>query len=631
MSGSRVTRKLAAIVAIDMVGYSRLMGGDEDGTIARQKAHRAQVFDPKINEYQGRIVKTTGDGLLVEFGSAVDAVMCAVQVQQAVADLEAGGSEERRIDYRIGINQGDIVIDDDDIFGDGVNVAARLEGLAEPGGILVSDAVFKNVKDKLDLHFADMGHQKVKNIAEPIHVYRPVTGVTRPGQSGHRRISRRLVYNAVVATLFVLTEGLGTWLLPSILGGDSSSRLTRIDSPRLSIAVLPFSNKSGDSDQNYLADALTEDITSDLSRISGSFVISRSSMATYRGKEVDTKQIGREMKVRYLLQGSVRKVQAKVFISVRLIDAETSQQLWSERYVKTGGDLYAFQSEVTGRVARTLNLELKVAASRRIAQGPANTLGAQDLALRAWAEIWTKPQNRATNDAALAYVRRALALDPRNAEAHGIAAYAYARAANYGWSISRNEGIKKGIAAGERAIQLDPKNADAFYALGFLYYMAGETQRSQELLRQCIALNRNHAPAYFFSGLNLIRLGKPRDAVTWVERAFSLSPRDPLRSIWFSTIARAQILIGEDAKAIRTALKGVATNPNHLNNYAALASAYAHLGQLDKAKAALGRFQRLKPDISLRKYRQMIASDDPTARKAYERLLNGLRIAGLPE
>lgn len=297
--------------------------------------------------------------------------------------------------------------------------------------------------------------------------------------------------------------------------------------------------------------------------------------------------------------------------------------------------MYTFQNEVTGRVARALNLELKEALSRQAARSTSGDLDAHgrahDLALRAWAELWTKPQKPQTNRAALDFANSALDLDPKNAEALGVVAYAYARAATYGWETPRDEAVRKGIAAGEKSVTLDPKNADAVYALGFLYYSAGDTQKSQEMMRQCIAINRNHAPAYFFSGINLIRLGKPREAISWVERAFVLSPRDPLRSMWHGAIGRAQVSIGEDAQAVKTAQKGIAANSSHPHNYAVLASASAHLDQMENAKTALEKFSQILPGITVSRYRKTVVSSDPFAIKTYQRLLDGLSKAGLRE
>ena len=293
--------------------------------------------------------------------------------------------------------------------------------------------------------------------------------------------------------------------------------------------------------------------------------------------------------------------------------------------------MYTFQNVVTGRVARALNLELKEAISRQAARGGVENLDANDLALRAWAELWTKPQKPETNRAALDHANRALELDPENTEALGAIAYAYARAATYGWETSREEAVKKGIAAGEKSVGLDPKNADAVYALGFLYYREGDARKSLEMMRQCIELNRNHAPAYFFSGVNLIRLGKPQEAIQWVRRAFALSPRDPLRSVWYGVIGRAQVIIAEDEHAVETALKGNAANAKHPHNYSVLASAYAHLGQMERAKTALAKYQELRPGITLGRYLNQVASNDPVAIRTHQRMIDGLRKAGLSD
>jgi adenylate cyclase len=638
MSAEPVQRRLAAIFAGDVVGYSRLMGADEVGTLAALRAHRAEAMDPRIARHGGRIVKTTGDGILIEFPSVVAAVQCAVEIQADMRARNATVPAATRIEFRIGINVGDVIVEGGDVFGDGVNIAARLEQLAEPGGICISRAAYEQVRDKLDFKFEDGGQQSVKNIARPIRVYRFAGESAAPGRPAPAKPSpvpparpRRRVAIMAAAALGLAVAAAGAWLALPVFTSVGAERPPSLGTPRLSIAVMPFANQSGDKDQDYLADALTEDLTTDLSRVSGSFVISSGTTATYKGRPIDAKQIARELNVRYVLHGSVRKAGAGMVVVVQLIDGETGQQLWSERYEKAAGDMYAFQNEVTGRVARALNLELKEAVSRQAARGRAGNLEAEDHALRAWAELWTKPQTKATNDAALAHVARALALDPDNAEALGVAAYAHARAASYGWSASRAESLRLGIAAGEKAVSIDPKNADAFYALAFLYSNAGDTDKSQELLRRCMALNRNHAPAYFYYGLNLIRLDRAREAPSWIERAFALSPRDPLSSVWHSAIARARIATGEDELAIEAARRGIAANRDHPHNYAVLAGASAHLGRLDEAKAALAEFIRVQPGITISRYRAIITSDVPLAIKATERLIAGLRKAGLPE
>ena len=633
MGEARVERRLAAILAADVAGYSRLMGVDEVGTLAALKAHRAELIDRKVADHNGRIVKTTGDGLLIEFPSVVDAVRGAVEWQDAMRTRNEGVAAEKRIEFRIGVNVGDVIVEAGDVYGDGVNIAARLEQLAEPGGICISRAAYEQVRDKLPYKFRDDGEHSVKNIARPIRVWRFGDAHARPPAkpvAPPRPLRRRAIATGTVLALLV--GGAIAWFgLPGFSAG-AADQPPSLGTPRLSIAVLPFANLSGDNGQDYFADALTEDLTVDLSRISGSFVISRSTAATYKGQNADAKRIARELKVRYLLEGNVRKAGSDVRVNVQLIDGDTGQHVWSERYEKTAGDMYAFQNEVTGRIARALNLELKDAVSRQAARGRAGNLDAEDYALRAWAELWTKPQTKATNDAAFDFVNKALALDPNNAEAHGVAAYAHARAATYvGWSASRPESIRLGIAAGEKSVAIDPKNADALYALAFLYSLVGDVAKSQDLLRQCMAINRNHAPAYFYYGQNLIRLGRPRDTFAWIERAFALSPRDPLRSVWHGATARARISVGDDALAIEAARQGIATNRDHPHNYAVLAAASAHLGRMEEAKAALQDFLRVQPGITIRRYRSNLTSDVPEAMKAYERLFSGLRKAGLAE
>jgi class 3 adenylate cyclase/TolB-like protein/Tfp pilus assembly protein PilF len=631
MGAEPVQRRLAAILAGDVAAYSRLMGADEVGTLAALKAHRAQAIDPKLARFGGRIVKTTGDGILIEFPSVVDAVQCAVAIQDDMRARNADAPAEKRIEFRIGINVGDVIIEGGDVFGDGVNIAARLEQLAEPGGICISRAAYEQVRDKLAFKFQDCGAQTVKNIARPIRVYRFAIEGAPPVPAPQPARPRRRAAAVAALAILIAAGAAGTWLALPIFTSMGADRPPSLGTPRISIAVLPFANLSGDKDQDYFADALTEDLTADLSRISGSFVISRSTAATYRGQNAEAKRIARELKVRYLLEGNVRRAGGDVRVNVQLVDGESGQQVWSERYEKSASDMYAFQNEVTGRIARALNLELKEAVSRQAARGRAGNLDADDHALRAWAELWTKPQTRVTNDTALALVAKALALDPANSEAHGVAAYAYARAAVYGWGFMRADAIRLGIAAGEKAVAVDPKNADALYALAFLYSQAGDVAKSQDLLRQCMVINRNHAPAFFYYGQNLIRLGRPRETVPWIERAFALSPRDPLRSVWYGALARARISLGEDALAMEAARQGIAANRDHPHNYAVLASSLAHLGRMDEAKAVLQDFLRVQPRITVALYRRNLTSNDPPAVKAYERLMAGLAKAGLPE
>jgi len=374
------TRRLAAILAADVAGYSRLMGMDEEGTHERLKAQRRELVDPKISEHSGRIVKNTGDGLLAEFPSVVDAVRCAAELQRAMIDREAGIPEDRRIKFRIGINLGDVIVEDDDIFGDGVNIAARLEALAQPGGLCISGTVYDQIRDKLPYVFEDLGEQSVKNIARPVRVYawRPeaVAGARPPDASLAVPISE-----------------------PSV-------------APRLSIVVLPFTNLSNDADQQYFADGITEDLTTDLPRLENMFVISRNTAFTYQGKRVNTKQIGRDLSVRYVLEGSVRRLGNRVRVNAQLIDAETHVHLWAERFNGDTSDLFALQDEVTSRIAIALDLELIDAEVARPTEHPY----ALDYILRGRA-AHSKPPTPGKYIQTVILFERALALDPRSVEA----------------------------------------------------------------------------------------------------------------------------------------------------------------------------------------------------------------------
>src|SRR5262252_4509359 len=378
-------RRLAAILAADVAGYSRLMGEDEEGTHERLKAHHRELVDPKIGEHAGRIVKTTGDGVLAEFASVVDAVRCASEIQRAMIDREAGIPDDRRIRFRIGINLGDVIAENDDIFGDGVNVAARLEALAEPGGICISRTVRDHIRDKLSYAFEDLGEQSVKNIARPVRVY-----ALRP-------------------------DAIAELPTPSLPPAPPISQPVVV--PRLSIVVLPFTNLSNDPDQQYFADGITEDLTTDLSRISDMFVISRNTAFAYRNKSIDTKQIGRELGVRYVLEGSVQRSGNRLRVTAQLIDVQTDSHVWAERFYGDAGDLFVLQDEITGRIAIALDLELIGAEAARPAEHP----DALDYILRGRAAS-NKPQTRDTRAEAIGLFERALVVDPRSVEAQAALA-----------------------------------------------------------------------------------------------------------------------------------------------------------------------------------------------------------------
>jgi TolB-like protein len=444
-------RRLAAILAADVAAYSRLMGADEEGTHGRLQAHRRELVEPKIGEHSGRIVKTTGDGILAEFPSVVDAVRCAAELQRSMIDREAGMPEDRRIRFRIGINLGDVIAEDNDIFGDGVNVAARLEALGEPGGICISRTVRDQIRDKLPYSFEDLGEQSVKNIARPVRVY-----VLHP-------------------------EAIADLLAPSL---PSASRISPpAGAPRLSIVVLPFADLGNDPDQQYFADGITEDLTTDLSRIAGMFVISRNTAFTYKDKRIDTKQIGRELGVRYILEGSVRRSSNQLRVNAQLIDAETDAHLWAERFDYAASDLFALQDEVTNRIAITLNLELIGAAAARPAEHPE----ALDYILRGRATQF-KPNSRELYAEAISLYERALTLDPESVEAQTQLA---------------------GALVG-RVIDLMTDTAPADLA------------RAEEVVNQALAAKPRHAKAHLFKGRVLRAQNRWDEAVLEFETALTL-------------------------------------------------------------------------------------------------------------
>jgi adenylate cyclase len=425
-------RRLTAILAADVAGYSRLMGADEEGTHERLKAHLRELVDPKIKEHRGRVVKNTGDGLLAEFASVVDAVRCAAQLQRGMADRNAETPEDKRITFRIGVNLGDVIAEEDDIYGDGVNVAARLEALAEPGGICISRVVRDQIRDKLPYPFDDRGEQSVKNIARSVRVYalRPeavaeLPLVGKPASARRRRgIVPASVVVAVAVALVIAAIAWAMWpaIKPSTSPGvATATSVMPLVAPRLSIVVLPFANLTNDPEQQYLADGITEDLTTDLSRIGHMFVISRNTAFTYRGKSVNAKQIGRELGVRYVLEGSVQRSGNQVRISAQLIDAATDRHLWAERFDRDRSDLFAMQNEITGRIANTLNGELVTVEASRATDQP----DVLDYILRGRA-AWNKGPMRDNLAQAIGLFERALALNPQSVEAQSSLADALA-------------------------------------------------------------------------------------------------------------------------------------------------------------------------------------------------------------
>jgi TolB-like protein/class 3 adenylate cyclase/Flp pilus assembly protein TadD len=594
------TRRLAAILAADVAGYSRLMGGDEEGTHDRLTAHLRELVHPKIEEHRGRIVKNTGDGLLAEFASVIDAVRCAVEVQRGMNDREPDVAEERLIRFRIGVNIGDVIVEEHDIFGDGVNVAARLEALAEPGGICISRVVRDQIRDKLPYPFEDVGEQCVKNIARPMRVY-----AMHP-------------------------EAIADLPAPSVRPAPSISQPTV--APRLSIVVLPFANLSDDREQQYFADGITEDVTTDLSRISGAFVISRNTAFTYKNKPVDTKQIGRELCVRYVLEGSVRRWDNQIRVTAQLIDAETDAHLWAERFDHDIGDLFALQNEITSRIAVALNLELCAVEAARPTENP----DALECMLRACAAL-VKGPSREGYAQAVAWYERALALDPdpNSIEAKGWLAAILTGRTITAMTDTAAADVERAGNLIVQALTASRRSPIAHHAKGNLLRLRRRYEEAIPEYEMVLAFDRNSLVALAALGICKIMTGSIGEAISLTQQAIRLSPRDPQivnRYVW---IGIAHLLQSHTEEAILWFEKARTANPELWVPHANLASAYALKGDLAGASAELNEARRLSGDDRLSSIARLETVTDfgvPVVRALYETTyLAGLRKAGMPE
>ena len=632
MEETHVERRLAAILVADIVGYSRLMAEDEAATVATLKGHQAVVL-PLVETHGGRIQDTAGDGILAEFRSVQQAVECAIAIQRAMAERNVGVPPARQMRFRIGVNLGDVMYDGTRAYGDGLNVAARVQALADPGGICVTAMVREEVGARTSLVFEDLGAQHLKNIPRPVrvfHVRHDAQGEQDTTTHGTRRNAwlawRRPVLIGALVVALAGGLGLGAWLV--------LERGQPVDRPRLSIAVLPFSNLSGDPGQDYFSDGLTEDLTTDLSRIEGAFVIARNTMQSYRSKTVDIKQLGRELGVRYILEGSVRRAEPQVRVNAQLIDAETGAHIWAERFDRGTEDLFSFQTEVTGQIARTLHLQLKEAESQRTTRGRPENLEAVDYARKAWAELWNKPPTRETNDQAFTYIEKALMLDPQIPEIWTNLSYAHARAAVSRWSTSRSGSLQLARAAGERAVALDPRSADAHYVLGFAIRAQGDIDRALEENETVVTLNPNHTQGHAGIGICWIMRGRPREALPYFDHAFRLSPRDPLRAGWHTWVGLAHMMLGDDRKALEQGKRSAAANPKSAGAFTLQAAALALLGRQEEARAALTIRQQIGPPgftLTITTIKEGSPSDYPDYSRLMERYYEGLRQAGLPE
>jgi len=592
------TRRLTAILAADVAGYSRLMGADEEGTHERLKAHRRELVDPKIQEHQGRIVKTTGDGLLVEFTSVVDAMRCAAEVQRGMVDRERELAAEQRIRLRIGINLGDVIAEEGDIFGDGVNIAARLETLAEPGGICVSRTVRDQIRDKLPYPLDDIGEQSVKNIARPVRVY--------------------AFHPEAVADLPSSDVPAAAPISPSSVA------------PRLSIVVLPFANLSDDREQQYFADGITDDLTTDLSQLPPMFVISRNTAFTYRNKPVDTKQIGREVGVRYVLEGSVRRSGNRLRVNAQLIDAETDSHLWAERFDGETDDLLALQNEITSRIAGALNVEL----TAREAARPTGHPDALDYILRGRA-AYSKAASRETYAEAINLYERALELDPQSAEAQSLLARTLAARAMDGLTDSAAADLARAEGLVEAALAALSRSALAHFAKGHVLRAQGRIEEAVPEYETAIELNRNWVFAYVALGACKLWIGSLEDAIPLAEQAIRLSPRDPNIGIMYDRIGYVHLLHSRIDQAIFWLEKARSANSAQPVYRAHLASAYALKGETERAATELAEARRLSADDRYSSIAHLTAAQYFGGPKIHALLettfFAGLRKAGMPE
>jgi adenylate cyclase len=578
-------RRLAAIFAADVAGYSRLIGADEEGTFARLKAHRRELIDPKIAEHDGRIVKTTGDGLLVEFASPVKAVRCAIEVQQGMVERNGDLPRENRIEFRIGINLGDVIVEEGDIYGDGVNVAARLEGIAEPGAVYVSRAVRDFVRDKLEIPLEDLGERPLKNIAKPVRVFR----IGAQGRAGHE---------------------------PPAPAPPSVP-----DKP--SIAVLPFANMSGDAEQEYFSDGITEDLITDLSKVSSLFVIARNSSFAYKGRSVKVQDIGRDLGVRFVLEGSIRKAGNRVRITAQLINADSGGHLWAERFDRDLTDIFSTQDEVVEKIVGALAIKLTRGEEQRLHQRATGSLAAYETWLRA-REMLSRGTRQSVLEAQAMY-RRAIEIDPNFAAPHAGLSLAAISGYVSGWAPDAAQALDEAERWARRAIELNEQEPVSHMALGNVLLWRRDHEAALAETNRMIALDPNFAQGYGGRGLALMYAGRPAEALEAIATAMRLDPLYPAILLHFQ--AQANFSLGSYEAAAQLLVQRIARTPGTDASRMLLASCYGHLGRFDEARATWRELLEVNPDFSLTQRAQVLPYKNPAD---FQRITDGLAKAGLP-
>jgi adenylate cyclase len=638
LSTERVERRLTAILAADVAGYSRLTGLDEEGTHAQLQDHLRSLVDPKIAEHRGRVVKNTGDGLLAEFSSVVDAVRCAVDVQRGMAERNTDVPQEKRIEFRIGINVGDVMAERGDIFGDGVNVAARLEAVAEPGGVCVSGRVLEDVQGKLDIAFEDAGEQRLKNIERPVRVFRVALDDARPAKPiwPRRNVApavRRDRWSPLVTAIgaaVVLIAGAGGAALYFHLGrapvvSQMPGQLAK-PSERFSIVVLPFANLSGDA--SYFADGVTDDLTTDLAQWTDSFVIDRGTAFSYKGQVVDAKQIGRELRVRYVLEGSVRRSGNRVRVGVQLIDTESGGHLWADRFDRDLSELLEMQDEITGRIALALHFKLTDVGRRRAEHS--NSPDATDFEFRGQAAL-SKPSSKVAHAEARGFFESALKIDNRSTRAWAGLSLTHTGDVLGRWSDAPVEQLRAAEDAAAKALASNPTSPNAHLARAAVLFAQLKLEPALDEYTKVIELGRNWAHAYGRMGILNALLGRPEETFPLVEKAIRLSPRDGNLGEWYLSIGVAKFMMGQLEQAIIWLRRSTEANPELNRAFSVLASACSLAGRHEEARAALSEFLRLRPNVTISQLRTSPYSNHPAFLAWLQRFYEGLRKAGLPE
>ena len=585
-----VERRLAAILAADVAGYSRLIRADEEGTLASVGAVLKDLFEPKVAEHKGRIVKLMGDGVLAEFGSVMGAIQMAHQVQEAIAARNLEFPQDRRILFRMGVNLGDVVIDGDDIHGDGVNLAARLESQAEPGGICISASVYEQVRDRLDILFRDLGERELKNINRPVRVWQWVAGES-PSES---------------------------------TGTDWSPPLELPDKP--SIAVLPFDNMSGDPEQEYFSDGISEDLTTALSRFDQLFVIARNSAFAYKGEAVDVKRVGRELGVRYVLEGSVRRAGERVRVNAQLIDAEIDRHVWAERFDRQMDDVFELQDDIVARIAATVGPEITLAEIERARSKRPGTLDAWDYYLRAIAAFHNMTKDDV--DEAISLLKQAIDVEPDFANAHALLALCYLHIGMHGWVRPARQAFEEAERVANEAIRLGPSSPETHQAIALVLWATGKSEQAITAAKRAIDLNPNFAEAYVVLGLALTFFGDLEEGLAACQKAERCSPRDTRGSRLYDAMGHAYFMLGNYENAIEASKKCLHQDPSMYGGVVTMAGSYACLGRKAEAKRWIDELLRLIPRYSLGAVRKNPWFVRP---EHIDKLIESLRLAGLPE